>query len=410
MFGFNAGTVSINNIIDHGASKRLTDNEFILNEIRRFSVSQRRKDMLDGEKYYRGRHDILHRKRTMIGENGRVEAVDNLPNNRIVDNQYKKMVNQKCNYLVGQPLTFQSDNNDYVKSVKPFFNKAFLRTLKNVAHDSLNCGIGWLFCCYDESGEFAFKRLRPHEIIPGWRDAEHTVLDYVIRVYEIVEYEGKHEKVVRKVEVYEENGIYRFTIRDGLLVPDENHHEPYFTVANESGVQGFNWTKIPMIPFKYNSDETPLINSVKSLQDGLNLIISNFQNNMEEDARNTILVLSNYDGQKLDEFRKNLATYGVVKVRTIDGAAGDLKSLQIEVNAENYQAIIEIFKKAIIENAMGYDAKDDRLGGNALTLTAWKPNIKRLLKICCGSSTFTLPIAAKGRSMKLIWKLSLTGI
>ena len=33
------------------------------------------------------------------------------------------------------------------------------------------------------------------------------------------------------------------------------------------------------------------------------------------------------------------------------------------MNAENYKAILEIFKKAIIENAMGFDAKDDRLGG-----------------------------------------------
>ncbi len=85
---------------------------------------------------------------------------------------------------------------------------------------------------------------------------------------------------------------------------------------------------------------------------------------MEEDVRNTILVLVNYDGENLGEFRKNLSTYGAVKVRTIDGSPGDLKTLQIEVNAENYKAILEIFKKAIIENAMGYDAKDDRLSGD----------------------------------------------
>jgi SPP1 family phage portal protein len=85
---------------------------------------------------------------------------------------------------------------------------------------------------------------------------------------------------------------------------------------------------------------------------------------MEEDTRNTILVLVNYDGEKLGEFRKNLAQYGAVKVRTVDGAAGDLKTLQVEVNSDNYKAILEIFKKAIIENAMGYDAKDDRLSGN----------------------------------------------
>lgn len=85
---------------------------------------------------------------------------------------------------------------------------------------------------------------------------------------------------------------------------------------------------------------------------------------MEEDPRNTILVVVNYDGENLGEFRRNLATYGAVKVRTVDGAGGDVKTLQVEVNAENYKAIIELFKKAIIENAMGYDAKDDRMNGN----------------------------------------------
>lgn len=84
---------------------------------------------------------------------------------------------------------------------------------------------------------------------------------------------------------------------------------------------------------------------------------------MEEDARNTILILVNYDGENLGEFRRNLAQYGAVKVRTVDGAAGDLKTLEIEVNGENYKTILEIFKKAIIENAMGYDAKDDRITG-----------------------------------------------
>ena len=119
-----------------------------------------------------------------------------------------------------------------------------------------------------------------------------------------------------------------------------------------------------MIAFKYNNKEIPLIKMVKSLQDGLNLIESNFQNQMEEDPRNTILVVVNYDGENLGEFRRNLATYGAVKVRTVDGAGGDVRTLQVEVNSENYKSIIELFKKAIIENAMGYDAKDDRMSGN----------------------------------------------
>ena len=319
--------------------------------------------MIDGENYYRGQHDILHRNRMMIGQDGKLTKVDNLPNNRIVDNQYKKMVNQKVNYLLGQPISVQTDNEQYAKTVKLFFDKAFLRLIRNVGRDSMNGGIGWLFCYYNENGDFAFKRLKPYEVIAGWKDEEHTTLDYAIRIYEVIDYEGKNEKVVQKVEVYHATGISRFTLDGSRLKPEGQ--DPYFTVISGDLVEAFNWSQIPLIPFKVNTDEIPLIRNVKSLQDGLNLILSNFQNNMEEDTRNTILVLVNYDGENLAEFRKNLANFGAVKLKTVDGAAGDLRTLQVEVNAENYQAIIQIFKKAIIENAMGYDAKDDRMGGNA---------------------------------------------
>lgn len=348
-------------LVNISVSEKLTDEQFIVKEIRRFKISKRRTDMMNGERYFDGKHDILFRKRTVIGKNGDLEIVKNLPNNRIVDNQYKKMVVQKTNYLLGQPFTIQCKNEQYTKLLKQFLNKKFMRTLKAVGEDSLNCGIGWLFPMYDEYGQFTFKRFSPLEIIPLWKDAEHTVLESFIRIYEVVTYVGNEEKIIEKVEVYDESGVSYFELTDGgKLIPDGDEHVPYFSIED----QGFNWTRIPLIPFKYNNKEIPLINMVKSLQDGLNLIESNFQNQMEEDARNTILVLVNYDGENLGEFRKNLATYGAVKVRTVDGAGGDVRTLQVEVNADNYKAIIELFKKAIIENAMGYDAKDDRMSGN----------------------------------------------
>lgn len=367
MFNFivNA-TTKFSNILKENATTRITDIQFIEQEIRRFKFSKRRKEMLDGERYYIGQHDILLRTRTMIGENGDLEEVTNLPNNRIVDNQYKKMVDQKNNYLLGQPLSIKCDNYEYSKVLKKILNKKFLKLMKNVGEDSLNNGIGWLFAYYDEHGEFTFKRFKPYEIIPGWADADHTRLEYAIRIYEVITYQGTLERIIEKVEVYDDSGINYFELSDGgSLKPCEPYHQDYFTIIDVDNIeQGYNWSKIPLIPFKYNSKEMPLINMVKSLQDGLNLIESNFQNQMEEDPRNTILVLVNYDGQKLGEFRKNLSQYGAVKVKTIDGAAGDLKTLQVEVNSENYKVILEIFKKAIIENAMGYDAKDDRLAGN----------------------------------------------
>lgn len=356
MFNFQDGILSH---LARGRKEVMTDKQFIEREISRFKQSRRRKEMLDGERYFSGKHDILFRKRTVIGEGGELVEVKNLPNNRIVDNQYKKMVIQKTNYLLGQPIAFQSKNTAYMDALKNLFNKRFMRLMKNVGKTALNEGICWLFPTYDENGQFVFKKFRGYEVIPGWRDADHTILEYAIRLYAMISYEGETERLVEKVEVFDESGIHYFVLDGNSLVPEEPFHQSYFT----DGVHPLNWSKIPLIPFRRDADETPLIRCVKSLQDGLNAILSNFQNNMEEDSRNTILILVNYDGENLGEFRRNLAQYGAVKVKTVDGAAGDLRTLEIEVNAENYKVILELFKKAIIENAMGFDAKDDRMAG-----------------------------------------------
>ena len=80
------------------------------NEILTWKASPDRIMQLKGAMYYEGEQDILTRKRTVIGEGGELQEVSNLPNNRIIDNQYAKLVNQKANYLLGQPFVVSADN------------------------------------------------------------------------------------------------------------------------------------------------------------------------------------------------------------------------------------------------------------------------------------------------------------
>ena len=367
MFQFMNAAEVVDTLTRQNIATRMTDEQFIVAEINRFRMSKKYLNMVAGDNYYSGKHDILKKQRTAIGDDGKLIVVENLPNNQIVDNQYRKMVNQKSNYLVGQPFVLRCENQAYVDVLKPLIlSKKFLKMLKELAKDSLNGGIGWLHPHYDANGEFAIRRFKPFEILPMWKDAEHTMLDAAIRMYEVIVYEGIEEKVVTKVEVFNTDGIYYFELKDETLIPEAPFFEPYFSVTDTDGNSGaYQWDKIPLVPFKYNADEVSLITMCKSLQDGLNQIESQWEDQMEEDPRNTIMVLVNYDGQNLGEFRRNLAQYGAVKVRSVDGSHGDVKTLQIEVNAENYKAIIEQFKKAIVENCMGYDAKDDRIGSNA---------------------------------------------
>lgn len=362
-------TRKVTNLLLQGARSRMSDKEFLEKEIAKWKCSPQRVMQIKGFLYYDNEHDILKRRRTMIGEDGKLQVVENLPNNRVIDNQYAKMVNQKANYLFGQPFAVECKNERYVELLKKVFNKRFMKMLKNSGKAAYNGGIAWLYPYYTEEGDFAFRLFPAYEILPFWKDNEHTILEFAVRLYLVMGYEGTTPTVIEKVEVYDMDGVHKFILDRGTLIPDiadegesDCHH---VTMTDAAGkVQKCNWSRIPLIPLKANELETPLLKKVKSLQDGINVMLSDFENNMQEDARNTILVLKNYDGTNLGEFRKNLAAYGAVKVRYDGETKGGVETLEIIVNAENYKAILELFKKALIENAMGYDAKDDRLSGN----------------------------------------------
>ena len=192
------------------------------------------------------------------------------------------------------------------------------------------------------------------EIIPIWQDRNHESLDAIIRVYQTEEYKDGNIKMIDKVALYTKDDV-RIYLRDKDYT--EIKEEGYL---EKDGLR-YSFGEIPFIYFKSNSSEMPLLKRVKSLQDAINAILSNYYDNMLEDPRNTIMILKNYDGQDLGEFRQKLAQYGAVKVSTgVDGADGDVNTLEVNVNSENYRLILDLLKEKLIENAMGFDMKSDK--------------------------------------------------
>ena len=354
-------------IIEDGAKKGISHKKQLEIEIAQFKTSREREWMLIGDKYFEGEQDILTRKRKILNDKGELEEVDNLPNNKRLDNQYAKLVDQKVNYLLAKPLTIKTESKEYQKALKLVLNKRFHKTFRYLGENVLNHGLSWIYPYYNELGQFTFMRLPAYEIIPFWKDNEKTILDYAVRIYPIEEWKGDKKETVEKVEIYTLEGIERYILENEKLIPDVEKGEftTYLTVKTEDKVTGLNWERVPLIPFRYNNRNIPLIKRVKSLQDGINEILSDFNNNMQEDARSTILIIHNYDGQDLGQFRKNLSQYGAIKVRTTaTGKDGKVETLHIKVNKDNYESILKILKKAIIENGRGYDAKDDRMSNN----------------------------------------------
>lgn len=349
-----------NNIIRHGSNSGLTEIEFLEREIQAWLTSEKRNMMLVGKRYYDGGHDILNKQRQAVDANGNTRTVTGLPNNRIIDNRYAELVDQKASYLLSKPLEVRTEDEKYGKELDNVVNQTFRRRLKNLGVDVLNCGIGYLHP-YISNGELKVKKFNPEQVIPFWIDEEHEVLDSFLRIYSVIVYEGTQQKVIWKVEYYTTEGIRRYIYTENKkLIPDvEQPDANYITINGES----FNWDRVPLVAFKYNNRELPLISRVKCLQDALNELLSNYSDNMTEDIRSTILILEGYEGEDLSEFRRNLIAYGVIKVGTED-RKGDVRTLSIEVNADNYDLIIKLLKKAIIENGHGFDAKDDRMANN----------------------------------------------
>lgn len=337
-----------------------TDIRYLEKILGKWLKSPIREEQLLAEKYYDGDHDILRREKKVIGADGNLVTINNVANNKLVDNQYRKLVDQKTNYVLGKPLTIATENEEYLKLLNKVFNKKIHRQLRVLAQYAVDGSIAWLYP-YPQDGEFKITVFPAYEICPIWKDKAHTELDCAMRYYkEEVFDDNGGIKEVYYVDLFTIYGITHFTYRGGNLIPADNPHSAYLYV----GEQGLNWNKLPLIPFKYNNKEIPLIRNVKGLQDSLNQVLSDFQNNMEEDPRTTILVLKNYDGTNIPEFRQNLATYGVIKVTTVDGVQGGVETLNVEVNAANYQAILMQLKRAIVENGRGFDAKEERMDGD----------------------------------------------
>lgn len=323
--------------------------------------SPERAEMLKSRDYYSGTQDIMNRKREVINENGEPQEVKNLPNTKLVLNFYRHLVDQKTNYALGKPLNIVAENEMYGKLVAKIFNKKMMMKMRDLCQEAVIGGIAFLYPYFDKNGDFQVKVFDSYEFMPLWGDAEHDDLEGGVRLYEVEIYDkGKAVKIDR-AEVYTVDGIDRYIYRGGKLVPDQSApHQDYLVF----GEQGYNWGRLPVIPFRYNMDEIPLLRGVKELQDALNIAASNMMNELEESPGNSIIHLKNYDGENLADFRRNLMAYRAVKTRTIDGVQGGVEILKTDTDPSLYEATIKQLRRGLIENGRGFDAKDEKMEGD----------------------------------------------
>ena len=158
--------------------------------IRNFLASENLKNMQLGDNYYKGKHDILNRVRKVIGQDGNLVPAINLTNNKIVDNKFAGAVDQKTDYLLSKTPSLSSKNENDMDNLNKIFNSKFFKLLHSIGKGTYLNGIAFLYVYYNEKSEFSFKKFKGSEVIPIWKDNDHTELDYVIRIYKTKKFTG----------------------------------------------------------------------------------------------------------------------------------------------------------------------------------------------------------------------------
>ncbi|MGU8394906.1 phage portal protein [Clostridium perfringens] len=328
-------------------------------EISDFLSSENRKQMLTGEQYYEVNNDIFQRKITRPTSNGGNEELKYKANNKLAHAFYKNLVDEKVNYLLGKDYTLKSDNEEYIKKLDWTLGEEFLDILNELGYEASNKGIGWLHIFINEDSKLDYMVIPSEQIIPIWKDRRHRALERLIRLYDLVVYEGLEKKTVTKIELWYPDRV-EYYVKDGELILLDS--EKYLNVEGNIGHylkdgEYAAWGKIPFIAFKNNRIEKGDINFIKSLIDNYDISRSDVSNFIEE-VKNLIFVLKGYEGDELGTFMDNLNYYRAL----ILDSDGEATTLNPTMDVEAIKIHYEQLKRDINECGQGVNKDLDKFG------------------------------------------------
>lgn len=322
-----------------------------------------------GERYYKGKNDILKRKKFKT-VNGTVYPLPDLANNKLNHNFAKALVDQKVNYCLGKDPKFTCADEKYLEIFEKWAEEnSFSYWLNFLGLQTSNQGRAWLFCYIDETGEFRIQVFDFTECIPIWTDKLHTALKAIVRIYTTTGESLTVPNAVTHLEYWTATGKQTYSIDGDILLLENslftqvseiqgNHDgfEPHY-LNNDTAC---NWGRVPFICFKNNIIEQPDVIAVKNLIDNFDLTRSDLANTLEQ-LINFIITLTNAGGTDLEEFVHNLKEYGVAKLDDNAGMGGaqgiGILSQPIDCTAsETHTTLLE---KSIIELSQSVNLNTD---------------------------------------------------
>lgn len=320
------------------------------------------------DRYYRNQTDILlnppKKRETEQGENPLRNA-----DNKIPFNFHGLLVNQKASYMFTAPPLFDLGDKAANKALTAFLGDKYAKTCKDLCVDASNASVAWLHLWKDrETKQYKYAIVPSGQVIPVWSNNLERELNGVFRCYHDITNEGKELDVY---EYWNDTTCQAYAIEAGSTI--DTGLMPYnsFTLIDTAGnsnlVNEFKHEigEIPFFPFFNNNTDTGDLDNIKPLIDVYCKVFSGFVNDLE-DIQEVIFVLTNYGGDDLGQFLRELKDYKAIQIENEGGEdKSGVSTLTIELPVEARKELLVTTRKCIFEQGQGIDPDPQNFGNSS---------------------------------------------
>lgn len=290
--------------------------------------------------YYRGKHVILGRT---------FENDETKPNNKLVHNFPKLIVDNSVSYFMGKPVKYSTESSEYLNKlteVLDYNNETDVNS--ELAKLGAIYGHAFEVLWIDKEGQIRFKQVSPAcmFICYSLDIAEEPV---VAVSYREVKSEVDNETHTL-LSVYTETAIEEYNVFE-----DKNH---------ETSIQKLSSTPhyfggIPVIEYPVNNERIGDFETVLSLIDAYNIACSDSVNdiNYMNDAYLMLKGLSMSDESDVEDMKQN-------RILLVDGEFGDASWLVKNINDTHIQNIKNRLVEDIHKFSMTPNLADEKFASN----------------------------------------------
>jgi len=311
--------------------------------------------------YYFNKNDITKQNGgiSKIDEHGKDDPLRSA-DSRISSNYHQLLVDQEAGYVATIPPSIDVEDDRLNEKIDLTLGDNFNLRMNQLVVDAANAGVAWVHYWIDNHGQFRYGIVPPEQVTPIYSNDLDRKLLAVRRSYEELDPDNGKYCHVHEYWTDKEMTAFRSNKKDYSDLSSIDDRFRTFDISSgielgTGSVYKHDFGRIPFIAFPKNKYKRPDLLKYKGLIDVYDNVYNGFVNDVD-DVQQVILVLTNYGGESLKEFKKALKDDKAVKFDSI--GAGDksgLDKLTIDIPTEARNSLLDITKGDIFVHGQGID-------------------------------------------------------